>query len=299
MLKCDTCEHEDVICDDFADHMSKKHQVLLNSMEEIRGFTRTVGAFRKLNYCHNCGWRNSSSNAMRQHKATHTTAGVIPATPATPALPTTRPAEAANLDADTTPPPPTGIVTDEQREERIREEDRQQLEIYGERRRIQYNVNPLQEAERAAGIGYDEPAVAQYRGCPFGMRVQCEGDLLPARHGPVFVRRRIYANSVPFPGLYRLIEMPEGGVVMRVDVVFHPNHPDKTAWPPRASAWNTLGMDYEVALMTTRTRPATVPVVAYFEELPNRGEFELLCMRDGGCEARLYISDDAVFRDGL
>ena len=90
VLKCDTCEHEDVICDDFADHMSKKHQVLLNSMEEIRGFTRTVGAFRKLNYCHNCGWRNSSSHAMRQHKETHTTAGVIPATPATPGRPRCR-----------------------------------------------------------------------------------------------------------------------------------------------------------------------------------------------------------------
>ena len=27
--QCDVCSHEDVICDDFADHMSKKHQVLL------------------------------------------------------------------------------------------------------------------------------------------------------------------------------------------------------------------------------------------------------------------------------
>ena len=96
----------------------------------------------------------------------------------------------------------------------------------------------------------------------FRHQSKCEGDLLPARQGPVFVRRRIYADRVPFFGLYRLIEMPEGGVVMRVDVVFHPNDPDKTTWPPRASAWNTLGMDYEVALMTARTRPATVPVVA-------------------------------------
>ena len=179
-----------------------------------------------------------------------------------PDLPTTRPAAAASLDADTTPPPPTGIVTDEQREERIREEDKYQLETYGERRRIRYNANPLQEAERAAGIGYDEPAAAQYLRCPFGIRVKCEGDLLPARQGPVFVRRRVYADRVPFPGLYRLIDIPEGGVVMRVDVVFHQNQPDKTAWPPLASAWNTLGMDYEVALMTARTRPATVPVVA-------------------------------------
>ena len=29
VLQCDVCSHEDVICDDFADHMSKKHQVLL------------------------------------------------------------------------------------------------------------------------------------------------------------------------------------------------------------------------------------------------------------------------------
>ena len=36
----------------FCRPQSKKHQVLL---EAIRAFTRTVGAFRKLNYCHNCG----------------------------------------------------------------------------------------------------------------------------------------------------------------------------------------------------------------------------------------------------
>ena len=112
VLKCDACGHEDVICDDFADHMSKKQQMLLESMEDIRAFTRTVSAFRKLNYCHNCGWRHSSSHAMREHKATHTTAEIIHATPATSAKPTTRPAEAESSDAVTTPPPPTGIVTE-------------------------------------------------------------------------------------------------------------------------------------------------------------------------------------------
>ena len=126
---------------------------------------------------------------MRQHKAAHTTAGIIPATPATFVPPTTRPAEAASSDAATTPPPPTGIATEEQREARIREEDQYQLENYGERRRVKYNANPQQDAERAAGIGYNEPA-AQYRRCPFGVRVKCEDDLLPARQGPVFVRLR-------------------------------------------------------------------------------------------------------------
>ena len=153
--------------------------------------------------------------------------------------------------------------------------------------------------QRAAGVGYDKPAAAQYQRCPFNVNVKCEGKLVPARHGPEFVRRRVYADRIPFSGLYRLMEMPEGDLVMRVDVVFYSNHPDKMAWPPRASAWNALGMAYEVALTTTRTRPATVPVIAYFEELPNRGEFELLCMRDGECEASLFISDDAVFREGL
>ena len=99
--------------------MSKKHQVLLDSMEDIRAFTRTVGAYRKLNYCHNCGWRHSSSHTMREHKATYTTAGIIPAAPATSAPPTTRPAEAASSKVVTTPPSPTGIVTDEQREARL------------------------------------------------------------------------------------------------------------------------------------------------------------------------------------
>ena len=227
MLKFDACDHEDVICDDFADHMSKKHQVLLDSMEEIRAFTRTVGAFRKLNYCQNCGWRNSSSHAMRQHKATHSTAGIIPATPARSAPPTTRPAEAASSEAVTTPLPPTGIVTEEQREAQIREEDQYQLDNYGERRRVKYNANPLQDAERAASMSYDEPAAAQYRRCPFGVNVRCEGDLLPARQGPVVVRRRVYADRIQFPGLYCLMEVPEGEPVMRVDVVFHPNHPTR------------------------------------------------------------------------
>ena len=58
-------------------------------------------------------------------------------------------------------------------------------------------------------------------------------------------------------------------------------------------------MEYEVTLMTTRGRPATAPVIAYFEELPDRGDYELLCMRNGEREATLFISDDAVYRDGL
>ena len=95
------------------------------------------------------------------------------------------------------------------------------------------------------------------------------------------------------------MEMPEGDLIMRVEVVFYPNHPNKLAWPPPASAWNVLVMSYEVALMTTRTRTATVPVVAYSEEWPNRGVIEQLCIRVGECEARLLISDDAVYREGL
>ena len=82
---------------------------------------------------------------MREHKATHTTAGIIPATPVTSVPPTTRPAEAASSEAAMTPP--TGIVTDEQRDAREGEEDQYQLENYGERRRIRYNANPLQDAE--------------------------------------------------------------------------------------------------------------------------------------------------------
>ena len=46
VLQCDVCQHEDVICDDFADHMSKKHQVFLDSVEATRAFTRTVSAFK-------------------------------------------------------------------------------------------------------------------------------------------------------------------------------------------------------------------------------------------------------------
>ena len=32
LLQCDVCQHEDVICNDFADHMSQKHQFMLTSM---------------------------------------------------------------------------------------------------------------------------------------------------------------------------------------------------------------------------------------------------------------------------
>ena len=51
-------------------------------------------------------------------------------------------------------------LKEEQREARIIEEDQYNLENYGERRRVGYNANPLLDAERAAGIGYDEPATA-------------------------------------------------------------------------------------------------------------------------------------------
>ena len=128
VLQCDAYGHNDVICDDFADQKSKKHHVLLDSMEAVRAFTRSIAAFRKLNYCHNCIWRHKSSHAMREHKATHATAGIIPATHSTSAPPTTRLAEAASSEAVTTPPPPIGIVTDEQRDAQIREEDQYQLE---------------------------------------------------------------------------------------------------------------------------------------------------------------------------
>ena len=32
LLQCDVCQHEDVICNDFADHVSQKHQFMLTSM---------------------------------------------------------------------------------------------------------------------------------------------------------------------------------------------------------------------------------------------------------------------------
>ena len=53
--------------------------------------------------------------------------------------------------------------------------------------------------QRAAGVGYDEPAAAKYPKCSFGLNVKCEGYLLPARHGPVFGRRRVYPDRIPFP----------------------------------------------------------------------------------------------------
>ena len=59
-----------------------------------------------------------------------------------------------------------------------------------------------------------------------------------------------------------------------------------------------MGMDYEVALMTTRTRPATVPVVAYFESYPNEAIMNYCACGTENAKPD-YISDDAVFREGL
>ena len=48
---------------------------------------------------------------------------------------------------------------------------------------------------------------------------------------------------------------------MRVDVVFHPQQPDKHLFAPRLSAWNELGMTQEATLLTARNRPATATMV--------------------------------------
>ena len=51
--------------------MGAKHSVQLRSSDDMRAYMKTVGAFRKMSYCLECHWRNSSDSFMRDHKLAH------------------------------------------------------------------------------------------------------------------------------------------------------------------------------------------------------------------------------------
>ena len=61
VLQCDVCLHQDVVIDDFVDHMFNVHNVTVTSGEQSRVYLHTVPPFARLSYCSTCGVRNSSN----------------------------------------------------------------------------------------------------------------------------------------------------------------------------------------------------------------------------------------------
>ena len=85
VLQCDVCLHQDVVIDDFVDHMFNVHNVTVTSGEQSRVYLHTVPPFARLSYCSTCGVRNSSNIIMRRlissHNSAHsTTTTTAPAT---------------------------------------------------------------------------------------------------------------------------------------------------------------------------------------------------------------------------
>ena len=139
---------------------------------------------------------------------------------------------------------------------------------------------------------YDNPDREAHKLCPF--KVYLQGDILPAREGEPFVRRRVLLERTPEPGVYYL-ERDITGPVMQVDVVYHHQHPDKVMFPPRLSAWNELRMKQQVVLMTAKNHPATATRVAYFYKMPHEGLYYLNKPGDGGYTTRVFVTGAAVF----
>ena len=267
--------------------MGRKHGVFLYNDRDIRLYARPVGAFCRLSFCHSCGFRHTSDVAMREHRMTHDTRRME----RKPLLPTPRPL---------TPPPTTlkeevivipddGAVKEEPTEGDDKTED--QRVVVAKTPKVEFKID-IDAAWSCSDDAYDDPDREAHAVCPF--MVYLQGDILPARAGEPFVRRRVLLERTPEPGVYGL-ERDVTGPVMKVDVVYHHQHPDKVMFPPRLSAWNGMRMGQQVVLMTARNHPATATRVAYFEKMPDEGLYYLSKPDDDGYTTRVFITGAAVF----
>ena len=279
-----------MVCDDFADHMTRRHKIHLFNEKDIRLYTRAVGAFCKLSYCHKCGWRHSSDMAMREHKLSHESRRTDEPKPLlpTPCPPSSPPEQKSEAIC---------ISDDEVKQEPADEGD----EVAADKRKVEMRVPKAEfpvDSDDDAAWGhtdevYDDPDGARHAGVPFAVCIQ--GDIIPARDGEPFKRRRVMMERIPHPGFYCL-EDDAARILMRVDVVFHPQQPDKHLFAPRLSAWNELGMTQEATLLTARNRPATATRIVYFEALPQEGLYYLVLYGDSEYTTRVYVSDVAAYR---
>ena len=111
VLQCDVCLHQDVVIDDFIDHMYRIHAVQVTSGEQARSYLHSVPPFTRLSYCSTCGVRNSSNIVMRRHINSHRSSN--PTTTAAPAnvaptasAPAVRPTPPPRMPTLRLPPPP-------------------------------------------------------------------------------------------------------------------------------------------------------------------------------------------------
>ena len=286
---CPTCGHEDMICDDFAQHMGTKHAVQLRSNDEIRAYIKSVGAFRKLSFCFECQWRNSSDSLMRDHKLAHELER--------------KKADDRRRPAKTTPLVEQFVravkLDAAEREERKKCDDWDEVERNRPAPVLVKDVVAAQGAtggDDAASVScFDDPDEHRLPYVPFFPNLQ--GDLLPASLGVQMPRLRVYLREVPSPGVYHVVDVT-GKKRTRVDITIHYANPDKYSWPPRASRWNAKGFKLEATLLSTKTRPATALAILYVEDVPAKGSYRLVA-HDGDIAytTAIFFSDRALYSD--
>lgn len=279
VLQCDICEHQDVICDDFRDHMKIKHQVDVGTDGQINKFIRRgVGAFKKLLFCRECCWRNSSESKLRFHKRQNHL---------TPPSATTLSAGSQTGNGNLNRP---AVVT---KTAEPKAETGPSGERHGGASLAQASV---QNSKLEPYIQGDEDCnnldVMRDRHIEFISWVQ--GDFMPTGPNVRFLRAKLYVDREPSPGTYELIP-DRGGEKWKIDIVYHYMDPRRFTRDSRYTEWNHEGYPYELYMTTTQYQPATVPIIIYMSAVPPNGYYSLLKTKSQESLARAYVSDSYLF----
>ena len=66
-LQCDACHYQDIVVDDFIEHVRRKHNRRLSTGDAMRHLERNRQSFVRLSYCFMCGIRHRSDIWIRAH----------------------------------------------------------------------------------------------------------------------------------------------------------------------------------------------------------------------------------------
>jgi len=244
-LECDHCGHQDVVIDDFCDHLSAKHDVAVDLDFETAGYTVATPRFTRLSYCHTCGWRNSSANNVKVHKAAR-----HPPPPGFAPRSGPRVAISAGL-ARPLLAPPSAFITPRHQLPPIAPHLFRNNGGYQQRAIVARNDNIHEDRARVA-----------LRRQPFPVFLW--GDVVPNKPGVTFYKVRVYMSCEPTPGLYG-IQGPGG--VAQMTICYHAQD---LRWSQNPTSFvdNAREHDpYMAFMMTAHTTPASLTIKAYFNRL--------------------------------
>lgn len=285
LLECRHCAHQDIICDDFRDHLKIQHDVDTNIETDaklIEDYWREVGTFKKLLFCRECWWRNSSETKMREHKRKQHQ-------PASKARPTTSPAAPPPTNGSTQKPVATPASSTVNKGAASSVGASVTGEASAQASTTTTNSCPSCFCHRSDCNNLDE-----MRNREIDFDIWMHGDFMPTGPNVKFVRSKLFLDCEPHPGTYEMI--PDSpGERPKLDIVYHYLEPRRFSRGPRYTSWNEERYPYELFMMTTRTQPSTVPIVVYATTVPPMGYYSLMKTGSTQAAAQAYIGDRFLY----